>query len=110
MSLGIYLSVTVDTGGAEPHTFELWEASPTYNLTRMWKAAGLNLSEWEGRSASECVRELQLAVERMEADPDKFKALNPPNGWGDYDGLLEVLTEFRDHCEAHPKAKVTLWR
>jgi hypothetical protein len=28
--------------------------------------------------------------------------LDPPNGWGDYDGFLEILTRFTELCWQHP--------
>lgn len=34
-------------------------------------------------------------IEVFEADPDKFRALNPANGWGDYDGFLTALHDIR---------------
>lgn len=33
-------------------------------------------------------------IQGLEADPDRFRAMNPENGWGDYDGFLDVLKEM----------------
>lgn len=35
-------------------------------------------------------------VRGLEADPERYRAMNPPNGWGDYDSLLETLRKMRD--------------
>jgi hypothetical protein len=35
-------------------------------------------------------------IEGLEADPGRYREMNPPNGWGSYDSLLEVLREMRD--------------
>lgn len=43
-------------------------------------------------------------VAGLEADPDRYRAMNPPNGWGDYDGLLKVLREMRDRVPTWPTA------
>lgn len=32
----------------------------------------------------------------LEADPERFRAMNPENGWGDYDSLLKMLLEMRE--------------
>lgn len=41
----------------------------------------------------------------LEADPARYEAMNPPNGWGSYDGLLGVLREMRDRVPDWP----TVW-
>jgi hypothetical protein len=41
-------------------------------------------------------------IEGLEADPDRFRAMNPPNGWGNYDGFLGVLREMRDRVPDWP--------
>ena len=45
-------------------------------------------------------------IEVNEQDPDRFVAMNPDNGWGDYDGLVKVLT---DMCSAVPEWPTT-WK
>jgi hypothetical protein len=45
-------------------------------------------------------------IKGLEADPGRFRAMNPENGWGDYEGLLGVLREMRD---AVPADRATLW-
>lgn len=39
---------------------------------------------------------LGVAVRSLESDPERYRAMNPANGWGDYDSLLGVLREMRD--------------
>jgi hypothetical protein len=39
---------------------------------------------------------LAAIIRGLEADPDRWRAMNPPNGWGSYDSLLGVLREMRD--------------
>lgn len=39
---------------------------------------------------------LDMIVKGLEARPEKYQAMNPENGWGDYNGLLKVLREMRD--------------
>lgn len=39
---------------------------------------------------------LRQVIAGLEADPDRYRAMNPENGWGDYDRLLDVLRRMRD--------------
>lgn len=38
----------------------------------------------------------------LRADPARFEAMNPPNGWGTYDGIVKVLTEMHDAVPEWP--------
>lgn len=42
----------------------------------------------------------------LRSDPDRFRAMNPNNGWGDYDTLMTVLEKMRDAVPEWP----TTWR
>jgi hypothetical protein len=39
---------------------------------------------------------LQAIILELESDPERFRGMNPTNGWGDYDTLLIVLRDMRD--------------
>lgn len=45
---------------------------------------------------------LDRIIRGLEADPERFRAMNPENGWGDYDSLVKVLTEMRDAVPEWP--------
>lgn len=45
---------------------------------------------------------LHTIIRGLEADPARFRAMNPDNGWGDYDGLLKVLTDMRNAVPEWP--------
>ena len=85
-----------------------YSGNATHNLRPMWAAAGCEdqFYEWEGRKADEALPFLRAGVAAMEADPDKFRALNPPNGLGDYDGALEWLWRAVAACVKHPNAVI----
>lgn len=46
----------------------------------------------------------------LKADPEKFKALNPKNGWGDYNGLVAFVEAYLEACKANPHAEVSVSR
>lgn len=47
---------------------------------------------------------LKMAIERMKGNPDKYKAMNPPNGWGDYQSALNTLETLFDWATRSPNA------
>ena len=73
----------------------------THNVTPMWKLAGVYdaLYMSEGMIAGSIVGILNEGIQRMTLDPAAYKALEPANGWGNYDGALRFLMAFRDACE-----------
>ena len=108
MSLDIGLQIEVDTGGAAPHTVELFETNITHNLWSMWLKAGVYdaLYMSEGMKASEVLPVLQAGYDRMLADPPTYEALNAPNGWGTYEQAMPWLKRLIDGFSQHPKGKV----
>lgn len=51
---------------------------------------------------------LASVIEGLESDPERFRAMDPPNGWGSYDTLLEVLREMQREPGAIDEP--TVWR
>jgi hypothetical protein len=78
--------------------------------------AGIELAEeerwWQrlsGMSGPESRGYLGAIITHLEADPARFRAMDPPNGWGCYDGpdgLLGVLRRMRDSV---PDGETTVW-
>lgn len=56
----------------------------------------------DGMSGPAGAEFLHGIIRTLEANPPKFRALNPENGWGDYDGFLKVLTEMRNAVPEWP--------
>lgn len=93
--------------GAVPQ-FEAWNY--TSNCAPMWRAAGVDLAAFDGRTAAECAKPLGEAIAAMEADPERFKAMNPRNGWGSYDSVLDALRELHAGFVRCPGAIVRVCR
>lgn len=56
----------------------------------------------DGMSGPEGAKFLNRIIEGLQAEPDKFRAMNPPNGWGGYDSFLETLIKMRDAVPEWP--------
>ena len=93
----------------------LHEQNYTHNTNRMVNealaTAGYVLTDswWthlHGKSGPEGAIMIRDALEVMAADRPRFLAMNPDNGWGDFDRLFDVLTRM---CEAVPEHP-TVWR
>ena len=110
MSLDIWLYVAAKTGNPERSSVEIDGTSQNYthNVSRMWTKAGCwdALYESAGKRAGETLPVLDAAIAAMEADPDAYIALNPPNGWGDYESALHWLKRWREIVATDPDALI----
>lgn len=94
---------------------ELFSRNITHNLGQMASAAGIYEALWRPENlkinkASELVPLLETGLALLIKDPDRFKALNPENGWGSYDGLCDFASAYLEACKEYPKAKVSVSR
>ena len=78
----------------------------TSNCSGMWFQAGLNLLSLEGKKAGDCLAYLSEGIACLEADPARFQAMNPVNGWGDYATTLAWLREIQSAMAEHPQSIV----
>lgn len=49
---------------------------------------------------------IEQALKELEADPKRFEPFNPPNGWGDYETLVEFLYEIVANCKKYPNSNI----
>lgn len=76
----------------------------TYNLTPMWRLAGVitdGSSDLDGARAGWLADVAARGLLRAVTRPAQFKALNPENGWGDFDGFVRILTRTAIICAEH---------
>lgn len=74
----------------------------TYNIARMLYEDGFSWNDWHGKEGLAVGTRLDLLIERMEREPERFIKHDPPNGWGDYRGCLNWLKGIRRACVDHP--------
>lgn len=90
---------------------EYFQGNITHNLNAMAAEAGVYDVCWRPEEngitkAEQLIEPLKKGLERLKAEPERFKALNPSNGWGDYDGLVEWLEAYLAACVENPNADV----
>lgn len=102
------VSLMIDTGG--PEQVEVTWRNMTSNVACMWRHAGADLAEFDGRKAGEVYPLLVDAVAEMLANPGTYRAMNPPNGWGSYETCVEFLRQLAVDFGAHPNATVSVSR
>lgn len=103
------VSLTIDTGGKEPR--EVVDCGNyTYNVAPMFaKALGGNgLRDLHGEAAWKVIPKLEVAVSQMQEHANDYRQLNPPNGWGDYDGALAWLQGILASCKENPKCIIRI--
>ena len=102
---------TVSIGASD----EVYTANITHNLNKMADAAGIYQYLWRPdeiniSQASQLIEPLQVGLELLLSDPERFKAFNPSNGWGDYEGLCLFVGNYLQACRQFPDATVSVWR
>ena len=104
------IHLETDLGGERPVRVGDLYWDYTTNGAPMWRAAGADLAAFDRCLALDCIPVLAMAIGKMESDPDTYKALNPPDGWGSYDSLMPHLHELLDAFQAAPRATVRVSR
>jgi hypothetical protein len=105
MSLDIYL---------EEHT-GVFTLNITHNLTSMAAAAGIYQAMWRPEeigveTAGELIPLLEKGLENLIEEPEKFRKLNPENGWGSYESLLKAVHKYLAACREYPEAYIRAHR
>jgi len=96
------------TAGSEGKIYTDLELNYTYNVAEMFSEAIIGwahgiktINNMTGEFAE---AGLDVGFLSMVLDPDKYKAMNPSNGWGDYHGALEVLKTLLEYARKYPTA------
>ncbi len=83
----------------------------THNLNEMAKAVGLYEVLWRAEEigitvASQMILPLESGIKELEANHDKYKAYNAPNGYGNYDDFTKFCKSLLRKCREFPDAVV----
>ena len=84
-----------------------YEQNYTYNVSPMFYKAfgdpGINFIE--GKTGKECIEKLRLGLKEMQDNKSKYEAMNPDNGWGSYEGAVEVIETLIKWAAESPLAE-----
>lgn len=105
MSWDTYL--VIDTGGEElAEVADL--GNYTYNVAPMYYDVfgNLGLRLLDGLLAKNAIPILKIAINELESNPSKYRAMEPENEWGNYEGAVRYLKVILRGCMKHPKATI----
>lgn len=102
------VSLEIETGGDS--SAQVFWRNMTSNVAPMWRKAGADIADMDGRTAAECAPILAAAVTAMETDPAAYKLMDPPNGWGSYETCLDFLRSIHAACVEHPACSISVSR
>lgn len=87
-----------DSRHSTPEWFAtLFERKKTNDWTRL-----LN-----GETGAQGCLILGMILDDLKKDPERFIAMNPPNGWGSYDSLLDTLESMYTCSQEYPSG---IWK
>ena len=85
----------------------------TYNVSRMWYEVfpkANKMVDIDGLTCEASLPVLQHFRDTLKADPERFKALNPPNGWGCYESFVEAIEKLIGAAKKYPNCVWEAWR
>lgn len=107
MSLDVTLTAVRDS--------VVFESNITHNLNKMAEAAGIYKHLWRPEEigmklAGQLIVPLFDGLVALTEDPERFKKLNPENGWGNYDIFVAWVAKYLLACVNNPDAKIRVSR
>ncbi len=93
----------------------VFSANITHNLGKMATEAGIHEALWRPEeigvsTAAQLIPLLEIGLEKMKSDPEKFIALEPWNKWGAYNVFVPWIEEYLKACKENPDAEISVYR
>ena len=67
----------------------------------LWRPGEIGIT-----TASQMIAPLEKGLEELVANPDKYKAFNPPNGYGSYEDFVSFCRSVLANCRKYPDAVI----
>jgi hypothetical protein len=104
------MSLDISINAVRP--VEIYETNVTYNLSKMYykcidKEKGFKYLH--GMSCKKALPIINEAIKDLVNNKKDYEELNPKNGWGSYEGLLQILREMRKVCEDYPDGDIEVY-
>lgn len=109
MSYDIWLEA--DLVGSERTQVGDLDWNYTSNVSAMWRKAMPEtdgLGDMDGMECKLAAEHLASGIASMESDDVSYRALDPANGWGDFDSQLTALRKLLMACRESPDAIVVV--
>lgn len=89
----------------------LYSINITHNLNKMAQEVGLYEVLWCPEEigitfASQMILPLEKGIIELEAYPEKYKTLNPPEGLGSYEDFVAFCKSVLQRCRKYPDAVI----
>ncbi len=86
----------------------------THNCNDMMREAGYDwIYHLDGKRVADTLPKFQAMLDELKAHPEKYQAMNPENGWGNYDCLCDlwrkILPRAQEIVEKVPNATWWEW-
>ena len=102
--------MSLNIGISAKRTIEIFDRNITYNLSKMYyKCIPGGFKALDGMSCKEALPILQKAINDLIENQEEYEKLNPENGWGTYDGLLQAIKDMRNCCEDNLDGIIDVW-
>lgn len=110
MSLDIWLTDVNSTDGSA-----LWGRNITHNVGKIARAVGVYTCIWRPEDsnvtrAGDNIIQLRTAISALILNYDYLSTLNPENGWGNLDQLIDFVIEYHKACMKYPDALIEVSR
>lgn len=94
---------------------EVFEANITHNLNKMADAVGIYGPLWRPedsgiKTAGDLIPFLSDGIAELKRDPERYRKLEPENGWGTYDDFVPWLKRYLAACIEYPDAEISASR
>lgn len=119
MSLDVYLYRKgfkhFDDGSTELFEDCVCDLNITHTLNKMAKELGVYEYLWKPDEigvtrAWELIDPLEIALDKMDSDPNKYREFEPSNGWGSFEGLKGFIKAYLNKCKEFPNSLIEVSR
>lgn len=111
MSYDVYLEVPTGSRAAGgPAMTTVYDRNHTSNTANMWREAGCDIAEFEGKGAVEFGAALERAISEISTKRAYYRKFEPENGWGTVETTLDFLNDLLEACDRHNYAIIHVSR
>lgn len=107
--------MSLDVSLYETRIVSVFDYNITHNLNNMAEKAGIYKHLWrpeelEITQAYSLIEPLKKGLDLLKSEPERFKAFNPENGWGTYEGLVNFVEKYLQACIENPESEINVSR